>query len=352
MDAVLDELRPEYLKAFGLTIRLFVVSGIASLVLGTILAALRVGPVSVLRQGGGALRHARPQHPAADDLRLHLHRDAGARATTSRSSRTSRSRATTSRPSSSAPASALTLYTSAFVCEAMRSGVNAVPLGQAEAAPRDRPHLRRQSMTPGRPAPGLRAPSVPPLTSVHDRAAQEHLRGGGLRRRSRPTATDARLHQRQRRRADRDLPRLRDRLHHPRRGHLAVVLPRRATVEGGPMSASSSSTRPVPGRSPGTASTPSSASPRWSRWSPSPSGGSTTPASSSTTCGSRSSPPSYVECILVDGLLETLKMAFFAIIFAVVFGLVFGVGKLSDHGWVRWPAGSSWSSSAPSRSCC
>jgi glutamate transport system permease protein len=28
---------------------------------------------------------------------------------------------------------ALTLYTSAFVCEAMRSGVNAVPLGQAEA---------------------------------------------------------------------------------------------------------------------------------------------------------------------------------------------------------------------------
>ena len=29
---------------------------------------------------------------------------------------------------------ALTVYTSAFVCEAVRSGVNAVPLGQAEAA--------------------------------------------------------------------------------------------------------------------------------------------------------------------------------------------------------------------------
>ena len=28
----------------------------------------------------------------------------------------------------------LTLYTSTFVCEALRSGVNAVPLGQAEAA--------------------------------------------------------------------------------------------------------------------------------------------------------------------------------------------------------------------------
>ena len=48
--------------------------------------------------------------------------------------------------------------------------------------------------------------------------------------------------------------------------------------------------------------------------------------------------PDYVQYILVDGLLETLKMAFFSIIFAVVFGLVFGVAKLSDHGWVRWPA--------------
>lgn len=48
--------------------------------------------------------------------------------------------------------------------------------------------------------------------------------------------------------------------------------------------------------------------------------------------------PDYLEYILVDGLLETLKMAFFSIIFAVVFGLVFGVAKLSDRGWVRWPA--------------
>ncbi len=48
--------------------------------------------------------------------------------------------------------------------------------------------------------------------------------------------------------------------------------------------------------------------------------------------------PEYVQYILVDGLLETLKMAFFSIIFAVVFGLVFGVAKLSDRGWVRWPA--------------
>lgn len=47
--------------------------------------------------------------------------------------------------------------------------------------------------------------------------------------------------------------------------------------------------------------------------------------------------PDYVRVILVDGLLKTLEMAFFSIIFAVVFGLVFGIGKISDHGWVRWP---------------
>jgi glutamate transport system permease protein len=48
--------------------------------------------------------------------------------------------------------------------------------------------------------------------------------------------------------------------------------------------------------------------------------------------------PRYVEVILVDGVLETLKMAFSAIILAVVFGVIFGTGKLSDRSWVRWPS--------------
>jgi glutamate transport system permease protein len=48
--------------------------------------------------------------------------------------------------------------------------------------------------------------------------------------------------------------------------------------------------------------------------------------------------PEYVRVILVDGLLKTLQMAFFAIVFAVVFGLVFGVGKLSERAWIRWPS--------------
>lgn len=48
--------------------------------------------------------------------------------------------------------------------------------------------------------------------------------------------------------------------------------------------------------------------------------------------------PKYVETLLVDGLLQTLQMALFSIVFAVALGLVLGVGKLSEHGWVRWPA--------------
>lgn len=48
--------------------------------------------------------------------------------------------------------------------------------------------------------------------------------------------------------------------------------------------------------------------------------------------------PVYIEVLLVEGLWNTLQMAFLSIIFALVFGLIFGVGKLSDHAWIRWPS--------------
>lgn len=47
--------------------------------------------------------------------------------------------------------------------------------------------------------------------------------------------------------------------------------------------------------------------------------------------------PTYIEVLIIDGLLETLQMAFTAILGAVVFGTIFGIGKLSDHRWVSWP---------------
>ena len=47
--------------------------------------------------------------------------------------------------------------------------------------------------------------------------------------------------------------------------------------------------------------------------------------------------PRYLEA-LWNGLVTTLQMAFTAVLGAVVVGVVLGVGKMSDHGWVRWPA--------------
>ncbi|HTW14346.1 MAG TPA: amino acid ABC transporter permease [Nocardioides sp.] len=47
--------------------------------------------------------------------------------------------------------------------------------------------------------------------------------------------------------------------------------------------------------------------------------------------------PGYLETILVDGLLNTLKMAVGAIIGALVLGVVLGIGKLSEHRVVRVP---------------
>lgn len=48
--------------------------------------------------------------------------------------------------------------------------------------------------------------------------------------------------------------------------------------------------------------------------------------------------PTYVNAILVDGVLNTLKAAVLAILLALVIGIVFGVGKLSDSRVLRWPS--------------
>lgn len=131
MDAVFANF-DEYLKALGLTLGLFVVSGIASLIWGTILAVFRVGPVAVLNRLAALyvilfrntpllmififMAIAMPKlgynFKFIEDVQI------GGFEVSAFFFRS---------------CIALTLYTSAFVCEAMRSGVNAVPLGQAEA---------------------------------------------------------------------------------------------------------------------------------------------------------------------------------------------------------------------------
>lgn len=119
MDVLLDNL-DLYVGGFGGTLALFVVAGIGSLVLGTVVAAFRVSPVPALRAFGTAYVTILRNTPLTLVLfffvfaypRLELGQLSFFTLVTT----------------------GLTLYTAAFVCEVVRSGVNTVPVGQAEAA--------------------------------------------------------------------------------------------------------------------------------------------------------------------------------------------------------------------------
>jgi glutamate transport system permease protein len=119
LDVLFDNLGL-YGSAFLGTIQLFVVAAIGSLAGGLLLAAMRVSPVPVLRAfGTGYVNIVRNTpltlvffffafaYPRLDILDLSFFTRACA---------------------------ALIVYTSAFVCEVIRSGVNTVPVGQAEAS--------------------------------------------------------------------------------------------------------------------------------------------------------------------------------------------------------------------------
>jgi amine acid ABC transporter, permease protein, 3-TM region, His/Glu/Gln/Arg/opine family len=110
---------------FKVTIYLFVIAAIGSLVVGTLLAAMRVSPVPAMRAFGAAYVNVIRNTPltlvfaflalAAPSIVL--------------------------LPGTfgyddffTSAYVALIIYTSAFVCEVVRSGINTVPPGQAEAA--------------------------------------------------------------------------------------------------------------------------------------------------------------------------------------------------------------------------
>jgi glutamate transport system permease protein len=107
------------LAAFWLTARLLLVAGVLSLVWGTVLAAMRVGPVRILSVAGATYVTLFRNTPLLVILLLIFN----------------------VLPKLGITWGyfwpniiALTLYTSSFVCEALRAGVNSIPLGQAEAA--------------------------------------------------------------------------------------------------------------------------------------------------------------------------------------------------------------------------
>lgn len=137
------------LKAFGLTLQLVVVVSILSMLLGTVLAAMRVSPISVLNKAGAVYVTVFRNNPLLVLLLLVVF----------------------GLPKLGVHMSyfnlnvlALTLYTSPFVCEALRAGVNSIPIGQAEAA-RSLGLDFRQSMTSVVLPQSFRA-VVPPLASV------------------------------------------------------------------------------------------------------------------------------------------------------------------------------------------
>ncbi|MFV2111382.1 amino acid ABC transporter permease [Micromonospora sp. LOL_025] len=123
---------------FWLTLQICVLAAIGALIVGAVVAVLRISPVPPLRALGTAYVNVFRNMPLtvvmffaafglpalgsnADFLRV-----PGLDAVFSRLD--------TDLPYFRFALIALTLYTAAFVCEALRSGVNAVPAGQAEAA--------------------------------------------------------------------------------------------------------------------------------------------------------------------------------------------------------------------------
>jgi glutamate transport system permease protein len=119
VNVLLDNL-PLFVGGFLGTIGLFLISGVGSLIFGGVLAAMRVSPVPFLRGAGTTYVNIARNTPLT--LVLFFFAFAWNRLDIF--------------PLSFFPLACIGLivYTSAFVCEVLRSGVNTVPVGQAEAS--------------------------------------------------------------------------------------------------------------------------------------------------------------------------------------------------------------------------
>lgn len=118
MDVLFDRF-DDIATGFRYTLALLAVSGLFALILGTILAAMRVSPIKVLRGVSityvGFFRNT----PLLVLLILVVYGLPRVGLQTSFFNKN---------------CLALGLYTAAFICEVLRSGINSVPIGQAEAA--------------------------------------------------------------------------------------------------------------------------------------------------------------------------------------------------------------------------
>ncbi|GGW07156.1 glutamate ABC transporter permease [Streptomyces narbonensis] len=117
----------DLLGAFWVTVQLTVYSAIGSLIWGTLLAAMRVSPVPLMRGFGTVYVNVVRNIPLTVIIvftSLGLFQTLGVSLGADKFTTINFRLAVLG----------LTAYTSAFVCEALRSGINTVPLGQVEAA--------------------------------------------------------------------------------------------------------------------------------------------------------------------------------------------------------------------------
>jgi amine acid ABC transporter, permease protein, 3-TM region, His/Glu/Gln/Arg/opine family len=117
----------DLLGAFWMTVKLAVLSAVGSLIWGTMLAAMRVGPVPLMRGFGTAYVNIVRNIPLTVII---LFTSLGLNQTLQVSLGSDQVETVNFRLA----VLGLIAYTSAFVCEALRSGINTVPVGQAEAA--------------------------------------------------------------------------------------------------------------------------------------------------------------------------------------------------------------------------
>jgi glutamate transport system permease protein len=117
----------DVLGAFWTTVQLTLLSAVGSLVWGTLLAAMRVGPVPLMRGFGTAYVNIVRNIPLTVII---LFSSLGLNQTLGISLGADDFKTINFRLA----VLGLIVYTSAFVCEAIRSGINTVPVGQAEAA--------------------------------------------------------------------------------------------------------------------------------------------------------------------------------------------------------------------------
>ena len=112
------------LMSFWMTVKVSAVSAVGSLIAGTVLAAMRVAPLPVLRAAGTLYVNTIRNIPLTLII-LFCGLGIGSIVTIADVQTTNYFWLAVF---------GLVAYTSAFVCEVLRSGINTVPLGQAEAA--------------------------------------------------------------------------------------------------------------------------------------------------------------------------------------------------------------------------